>query len=72
MKWPRIQLYCIGVFIWAFGFYCRSFTKWEENGQETYGFMKFEKGQNCWNGPDRSATVSKQSISGRFSLSAAT
>ncbi|XP_067943914.1 glucosidase 2 subunit beta-like [Watersipora subatra] len=34
-----------------------TFTKWEANGDDTYGFMKFEKGVHCWNGPDRSANV---------------
>ena len=35
-----------------------TFSEWEVNGDEKYGFMKFEKGVHCWNGPDRSAKVS--------------
>lgn len=39
--------------------FCSTFAKWEPNGDEIYGSMKFEKGVHCWNGPDRSAAVSR-------------
>ena len=45
--------------LWCVGRHCRSWGVWSGSAGNRYSEMKYEHGQNCWNGPDRSATVSE-------------
>ena len=36
---------------------CSKWSHWDGPESNKYSVMKFDKGQNCWNGPDRSVKV---------------
>ena len=39
-------------------FFCRSWGKWSGPEDNIYSLMKYEQGTGCWQGPNRSTTVS--------------
>ena len=39
-------------------FYYRHWGMWDGPQSDLYSKQKYDRGQNCWNGPDRSVKVS--------------
>jgi len=52
--------YAIVICIWPINvcmYDVRTWGTWSGPADDKYSEMKYEHGQNCWNGPDRTAMV---------------